>query len=359
MRQLQFIGGFIKGFIRAFIKDFITGFTQRFISRDAAAKAALITGRAKTAAQVMITLVMTCQVGLSQAAASPDAATPTAAAGTINIAVAANFKATLQQLIDAYSEQLPLQSKPRLRIINGATGALFTQISQGAPFDLFFAADSLRPQQLVAQQRADKNSLAVYAIGQTALVLKADSAIADTSTIALCRRGISNNKQLRAILQHPSLTPPINIAIANPKTAPYGAVALALLKQTFENEQQYRLIRGKNVLHAQQLLMNGNVDFALLSVSQQHLPSRGAKPMGDHYCPLATSLAPAVQQSVVIIRQPNRNAIQRDTLQAFYRYILSPDARRIIARNGYLSDVSGAPDDSSAAINPINSNSDR
>jgi molybdate transport system substrate-binding protein len=79
-------------------------------------------------------------------------ASQTCAEGPARIAVAANFKATLEALIDAFAQSDPA-SQSNYQLVSGSTGMLFAQISAGAPFDLFLAADSARPEQLHAQSR--------------------------------------------------------------------------------------------------------------------------------------------------------------------------------------------------------------
>ena len=143
----------------------------------------------------------------------------------LRIAVAANFTPVLKKLLPEFHQQTNIDTQ----IISGATGALFLQISHGAPFDLFIAADSARPAKLEQLGLTLVNSRQTYALGQLALwSTNSSTQLSDLSS------------ELKKSSQR--------FAIANPTTAPYGKAA----KETLAHLglwQYYKdkLIQGINV----------------------------------------------------------------------------------------------------------------
>ena len=87
-------------------------------------------------------------------------------ADTLYIAAASNLVYCLEALNTQFTQQNP---QLNLKVVTGSSGNLFAQIQQNAPFEVFLSADVLHPQQLVQQQQADANSLAIYSKGQIAL----------------------------------------------------------------------------------------------------------------------------------------------------------------------------------------------
>ncbi|WP_154223878.1 molybdate ABC transporter substrate-binding protein [Marinicella rhabdoformis] len=163
----------------------------------------------------------------------------------LRIAVASNFYAPMQVLAEQFSEQ----SGVEINLSAGATGQLFTQISQGAPFDVFLAADVARPLALEQQGLLIKNSRFTYVEGR--LVLWSLQPFESESF-----DGMS--------FEH--------LAIANPKLAPYGVAAVEALKSLADYQAwQGRLVYGQNIAQAQQFVVAGQADAAIISLSQAKL----------------------------------------------------------------------------------------
>lgn len=261
----------------------------------------------------------------------------------IHIAVAANFKATLQKLTDEFLQQYPNKNDIDLRIISGSTGTLYAQILHGAPFDIFFAADTSRPKLLIEKNLSDRNNSAVYARGQISWVYAKHKLANKSIDQHYCEHPIDTAdaaQQLLVSLLYPSAaissshTPQTTVAIANPKTAPYGLAASTFLNRIADDSVSYRLVRGKNIMHAQQLLLNGNVDAAILANSQQYHPQ-----MKDfQFCTIANTLHPSLEQSMIIIKRASRSQLSDDTIKAFYHFVLARQGKAIIGRHGYLTD---------------------
>jgi molybdate transport system substrate-binding protein len=223
-------------------------------------------------------------------------------ADTATVAVAANFSHTLTVLATQFEQH----SSHQLRISSGATGTLYAQIRQGAPFDIFLAADTLRPEQLVAQGYAQPQHARDYARGQ--LVLAGQQL---------------NSPNLNQALQARTG----KLAIANPKLAPYGAAAVQVLQQLAQWPlPQGQLVMGNNINQTTQFVVSGNAQLGLLALSQakhQQLPYL-IIPV-ERYTPL-------LQRALLLKRGETNPAAT-----AFFDFLASDEARRIIAEHGYLA----------------------
>lgn len=245
----------------------------------------------------------------------------------IYLAVAANFKSTLQLLVNSFLLQHPEINKKQLSIISGATGTLYAQITQGAPFDIFFAADSLRPTQLIEKNYASNETLHSYAYGKLALAFKA------VHEQTLCNKSIKSSLAFKDLLKQlqPSSNPVL--AIANPATAPYGESAQSLINDLSEPFAQYKIVRGKNILHTQQLLLNSNVDLAILAAAQAKHPTMA----NYQFCIINQSLYTPIEQAMVIIKQAERTAKGEYLTLEFFDFIKTDSAKIIISANGYAT----------------------
>ncbi|MBR9885859.1 MAG: molybdate ABC transporter substrate-binding protein, partial [Oceanospirillales bacterium] len=143
---------------------------------------------------------------IATAALSLSLLSPQSMAGEVNAAVAANFTAAAKEIASEFEKQTGHQVK----LSFASTGKLYAQITHEAPFDLFLAADAARPTKLVESGQAVASSLFTYAVGQLVL-WSADETLIDAEGFIL------KEQQLE------------RLAIANPKTAPYGAAAVEAL----------------------------------------------------------------------------------------------------------------------------------
>ncbi len=222
-----------------------------------------------------------------------------AAAETANIAVAANFAAPARAISDAFD------GKTRLSI--GATGQLFLQISQGAPYDVFLAADQVRPALAIADGLGIKGSSFTYALGRLVLFSGDISRVTGLESL--------RDQSLR------------KIAIANPATAPYGAAALDVLQalNAFEALEP-KIVQGKNVTQAYQFAAVGAADLAIVAAS---LTVGGTKRGYTLLIP-ADRHRPIAQDAVLLARGQD-NA----TAKAFLAFLKSPEALAIMRRFKY------------------------
>ncbi|KAA9131934.1 molybdate ABC transporter substrate-binding protein [Marinihelvus fidelis] len=228
-------------------------------------------------------------------------------ADTLRIAVASNFSPTLDQLVEAY----PGRSMHRVTLSAASTGKHYAQIINGAPYDLFLAADRARPETLERDGQAVAGTRRTYAIGR--LVLWAPSLPQNEVGPELLDPGY-----------------PGRLAIANPKLAPYGLAA----RQVLEHRDAWaafepHLVMGENIGQAWLFVASGNADMGLVAASQWQLAKRRsmAGGPGSAWSVPAEWHEPIVQQMVLL----------RDTPAArdFYAFLASEDARRIITDAGY------------------------
>lgn len=210
------------------------------------------------------------------------------AAEPLRVAVAANFRGTLE----AISEQFQNETGHQVRISSASTGVLATQILHGAPFDLFLAADEQAPIALV-RAGIGKGS-ECYASGELVLVGGTLEQLADSSA---------------------------SLAIANPDTAPYGRAALeALNRPDFEPGANRKLVRGSNVLQAYQFWRSGAVDLAL--VARSLAPDAETRIPPEWHAPL--------EQHLLVIRET-------PAATAYLKWLRSDTVRSLILEAGYRS----------------------
>jgi len=226
-------------------------------------------------------------------------------ADLLRIAVASNFQVTFEELVAAYSKQ----SSDQIAGTYGATGALFTQIVNGAPFAALFSADGDRTEQLVANGRAKATSRFVYAIGR----------------LALWTPGAPS--------QSPSewLTDPQHrIAIADPLNAPYGLAAKETLTSMKLWEQaQAQLVTGNSVSQAMQFVESKGADGGFVAQAQLIAHYKGKPPSADAWLVPLNMHSPIVQEAVVL------NTPAADRAQAFLTFVASDAGRALIEANGY------------------------
>ncbi|GGO77313.1 molybdate-binding periplasmic protein ModA [Marinobacterium nitratireducens] len=225
------------------------------------------------------------------------------------MAVATNFIEVMEALVLNFERA----SGHEVILSSGATGKLYAQIRNGAPFDLFFAADERRPALLEQEGVALPGSRFTYARGELVLWSPQQDLIADGP----------------GVLRQASFG---YLAIANPKTAPYGRAAEQTLARLGLWEQlQDRLVRGENIGQAHQYVHSGNAALGFVAKSQVYRDGHYAA--GSHWAVPAELYAPIVQQVVQL--QPGEAA------EALLEYIASAEARLLIERHGYSAFVEG------------------
>lgn len=219
------------------------------------------------------------------------------AAQKLNIAVAANFKPVLEEITDRYQ----LVSDVDIDLIVGSTGALFAQITHGAPFDIFFSADADRPLKL--EQAGKTRKRVTYAYGQLVLY----------------------GPQLSNVTEA-SLTQGHRIAIANPRHAPYGRAAIETL-ETF-GVVDPSLIYGSNVAQAFAFVATGNTPLGFVALSQLKFSVSPPPNASSYWVVSVDRYQPIEQQLVIVNRAPA-------TAEHFVDFLSEPQIRSLIKQAGY------------------------
>lgn len=226
-------------------------------------------------------------------------------ADKINVAVASNFTTTLRQLVTAFEAQ----SGHQVLISNASTGKLFAQINHGAPFDIFLAADHERPERLENEQKSVAASRFTYALGRVVFWNPTASSEQEGQQL------LTSGARLR-------------LAIANPKTAPYGVAAQSILKRLgLWNSNQLKLVRGENVGQTFQFVSSGAVDGGFVALSQ----IKDKKPYQGAVWVVPQAFYPPIRQQAVLLKRAQDNP----AAQAFMVFLKSGQARDIIQSSGY------------------------
>jgi molybdate transport system substrate-binding protein len=225
---------------------------------------------------------------------------------TLRVAAAADLAHAFAELGPAFSAQ---SSPPtELKLTLGATGLLSRQLIQGAPFDLFLAANVGYVEQVVKAGACDGASVATYARGRLVIWVKGTGGAQLTPTSLADAR-----------FKH--------IAIANPEHAPYGKAARdALTRAGVWNSVSERMVYGENVQQTFELAQSGNADAAIVGLSLAIGTPKGSWAMVDE-----ALYAPIDQALVVCNHGTNRAAARR--LKAF---IEAPTGRAILRNFGFL-----------------------
>ena len=229
------------------------------------------------------------------------------AAEPLTIAVASNFLPAAEEI----AAKFRVATGNDLRISAGSTGKLYAQISNGAPYDIFLAADSKRPALLEANDLGVRGTRATYAIG--GLVLWSGEQKL-------------RNDDCRAHLEDLGRD---HLAIANPRTAPYGAAAREFLISVGLWERVGpQLVLGENISQALQFVVSGNASVGLIARSQsvdRRLPAATCN------WPVPESAHHALEQQAVLLRRAARNTAAVE----FLEFLRSPLAQEIVLRYGY------------------------
>lgn len=239
---------------------------------------------------------------------------PRAHGEEVHVAVASNFVGPLRKL----SVEFRKQSGHELVIASGATGRLFAQIKNGAPFDVLLAADEKTPRQLDVEGLAVPGTRFTFAVGQLVLFSARPNFLADAP--AVLRAGTF-----------------ARLAIANPKLAPYGAAATAALRALGLLEKLTpKLVQGENIAQALQFIDSGNAELGFVAYSQ--VLESGKSRAGSLWL-VPAELYPPIRQDALILRR----SATRPGPREFVRFLKSDAARRLIAQAGYALPGKVAP----------------
>lgn len=227
-------------------------------------------------------------------------------AGEVQVAVAANFTAPMQRIAAQFEQDTGHLAK----LAFGSTGKFYAQVKNGAPFEVLLAADDETPARLEKEGQAAPGTRFTYAIGKLVL-WSARGGYVDAKGEVL-RTGAFRH-----------------LAIANPKTAPYGAAAVAVLKKmNVFDAMQARLVQGENIAQAHQFVSTGNAELGFIALSQVAKDGRIASGSGWI---VPAGLHEPIRQDALVLAKGRTNP----AAQALADYLKSAKARAIIQSFGY------------------------
>ncbi|HEX7048794.1 MAG TPA: molybdate ABC transporter substrate-binding protein [Longimicrobiales bacterium] len=222
---------------------------------------------------------------------------------TVLVAVAANFAETQAALAARFTAATGVVVRASI----GSTGQLYAQIRNGAPFDVFLAADEERPRRLEAEGRVVPGTRFTYAEGR----------------LVLYGPGLDSVRAGGADLIEGEYA---HLAIANPETAPYGVAAVQTLERLgLADAVAARLIRGESIGQTYRFVRSGAAELGFVALSQV----RGES--SCRYWIVPRELHGPIRQDAVLLRHGADNAGAR----RYVAYLRSPEARRLIASYGY------------------------
>ncbi len=266
-------------------------------------------------ARVMVAVLLVAWAGTVWAQTPPlapgDRAGQGARARLVRVAAAADLKFALDEIGEAFHRRHP---DIALQVSYGSSGNFFAQLSNRAPFDIFFSADADYPRKLIEQGLAARDTAFSYALGR--LVVWAPRA----SRLALERLGMQ-------ALVDPAVR---KIAIANPKHAPYGRAAEAAMK-TFGVYEKVReqLVYGENIAQTAQFIQTGAADIGIIALALALAPP--LKEEGQ-YWEVPLDAYPRIEQGGVILSWATDVAAARD-LRAF---VLGTEGQAVLHRYGFF-----------------------
>lgn len=227
-------------------------------------------------------------------------------AAEVPVAVAANFSRPL----DAVAPGFTAATGHTLKISSGPTGKFYSQIVAGAPFEVLLAADDETPKKLVAEGHGVAGSSFTYAIGALVLWSAQPGLVDEQGTVLAAGR-----------FRH--------LAIANPKTAPYGAAAIEVLKaRGLLDALAPKLVTGESIAQAYQFVATGNAELGFVALSQISQPG---KPAGGSHWRVPANLHAPIRQDAVLLKTGEKNP----AATALLAYLKGAEARRVIESYGY------------------------
>lgn len=230
----------------------------------------------------------------------------TTLADDVSVAVAANFTAALQRLAPEFERT----SGHTLLASFGATGKLYAQIKNGAPFDVLLSADDETPLKLEQEGLGVAGTRFTYATGRLVVWSPNPDLVDDRGEIL--KKGEF-----------------AHLAIANPKTAPYGAAASQVMRKLGVWDRiASKLVYGENITQTAQFIHSGNAELGFIALSQ--VRSLPPTQRGSHWLVSADLYQPLRQDAVLLA-----HAADKPSARAFLEYLRSPRARTIIQELGY------------------------
>lgn len=226
----------------------------------------------------------------------------------MRVAAAADLRFAMEEL----SKDFEAETGTKADITTGSSGNFFSQIQNGAPFDLFFSADMDYPKKLEASGFTEPGTLSEYAQGQIVIWTPANSPI-DVAKYTW-------NALLDAHVR--------KIAIANPSLAPYGRAAVAALQKAGIYEQvKAKLVYGENISQAAQFVQSGNAQAGIIAHSLALSPGMKDGKVWE----ISADMHPPIEQGAVVLKGANDKAEARK----FLNFVKSESGRTVLEKHGF------------------------
>ncbi len=233
-------------------------------------------------------------------------AAASASADEVQVAVAANFTAPIQAIATDFEKD----TGHKLVAAFGATGQIYTQIKNGAPFEVFLSADDTTPAKLEQEGDTVKGSRFTYAVGTLALWSAKDGYVDSKGQVLKANQ-----------YQH--------LSIANPKTAPYGLAATQVLsKLGLTDATKAKIVEGQSITQAYQFVSTGNAELGFVALSQVY---KDGKLISGSAWIVPDDLHDPIKQDAVILNKGKDSAAAK----ALVEYLKGPKAAAIIKSFGY------------------------
>lgn len=226
-----------------------------------------------------------------------------AVAGETKVAVAANFTEAAREIAARFKARTGHEAT----LSFGSSGQFYTQIANGAPYEVFLSADVERPRRVEAEGLAVAGSRFTYATGRLVLFSRTPGLV-DGKGAVLAKGGFEK------------------LAIADPKAAPYGQAAVETLSRLrLQDALRPKIVQGASITQAFQYVQTGAAELGFVALSQvinEKGGSRWIVPAADH--------SPIEQQAVLL-----KTGQKSEAAKAFLAFLGSAEARAIIRRYGY------------------------
>jgi molybdate transport system substrate-binding protein len=230
------------------------------------------------------------------------------AAQNLRVAAASDLESALPAIVSQFEKD----TGQRVGLTFGSSGNFYTQIENGAPFDVFLSADIDYPRRLEAAGQAEPGTLYEYATGHIVLWTRSDSGID-------LRQGLSVLTDGRVR----------RVAIANPEHAPYGQAAVAALRHEGLYERiRDKVVMGENISQTAQFAQSGAADVGVLALSLALSPA--LKNSGT-YVKIPESWYPPIEQAAVVLASSKQKVLARQ----FVDYLKKPEIVRILESYGF------------------------
>jgi len=230
-------------------------------------------------------------------------------AGTITVAVAANVSYAINDLTEAFNARYP---DTKVKVTLGSSGKLTAQIKHGAPYDLFMAADMKYPKALYDEGVAVTEPV-IYAQGSLAYLSSKKQDFTQGMSL------LSGQKIDK-------------IALANPKTAPYGKAAVEAMRNGgVLKGVEKKLVYAETISQTVSYAMTA-ADIGFIAKSSLYSPTMSHFKEGVHWADVDTTLYTPIDQGIVVLKEGK----EKSEVLAFYDFIQSDEAKKIFRSFGYL-----------------------